>query len=77
MVAQAIRDRQRDRVLQAQGFGIFRYAGSEIWANVFKCAQEVIAFLVEDVEHQSESALVRRKQPEKVAAIAKAARSGS
>ena len=31
---------------------IFRYAGSEICSNVFRCAQEVIKFLVEAVEGQ-------------------------
>jgi very-short-patch-repair endonuclease len=46
------KERQRDRDLQIRGFSIFRYAGSEICSNVFRCAQEVIEFLVEAVEGQ-------------------------
>jgi hypothetical protein len=61
---QAIRDRRRDRDLQIQGFNIFRYAGAEIWVNVFKCAEEVIGFLVDAVEGQRIAASLRRKSPE-------------
>lgn len=39
---QAMRDRQRDRVLQRNGYKVFRYTGSEIWSDVFKCAEEAI-----------------------------------
>jgi len=60
---QAIRDRRRDRDLQIQGFNVFRYAGAEIWVNVFKCAQEVIGFLVDAVEGQRVAATLRRKEP--------------
>ena len=42
---QARRDRRRDRSLQAAGFTVFRFAGSEIFADPFKCAGEVISFL--------------------------------
>jgi very-short-patch-repair endonuclease len=61
---QAIRDRRRDRDVQIQGFSVFRYAGAEIWVNVFKCAQEVIGFLVDAVEGQRVAASLRRKRPE-------------
>lgn len=39
---QAKRDKSRDRQLQAAGYPVFRYTGSEIWADVFGCATEVI-----------------------------------
>jgi very-short-patch-repair endonuclease len=42
---QAIRDRSRDRELQLMGFQVFRYAGAEIWRDVFACAEEVLRFL--------------------------------
>ena len=49
---QAVRDRQRDRALQAMGFYVFRYAGSEIWADVFDCAAEAIRVLTSaDIDH--------------------------
>lgn len=37
---QAKRDRQRDRDLQRAGFQVFRFTGSEIFADPFKCAEE-------------------------------------
>jgi very-short-patch-repair endonuclease len=60
---QASRDRSRDRDLQSQGFSVYRYAGTEIWANVFNCAQEVMNFMVDAVEGQRKAAELRRKQP--------------
>lgn len=42
---QARRDKQRDRALQQLGFRVFRYAGSEIWRDVFECAEECIKAL--------------------------------
>jgi very-short-patch-repair endonuclease len=44
---QARRDKQRDRALQSLGFIVFHYTGSEIWEDVFKCAQEVMRKLSE------------------------------
>lgn len=35
---QASRDRSRDREVQALGFLILRFTGSEIWADPWKCA---------------------------------------
>ena len=40
---QAIRDRQMDRELQKLGLIVFRYTGSEIWSDVFECAEEAVA----------------------------------
>jgi very-short-patch-repair endonuclease len=59
---QATRDRKRDRELQSQGFSVFRYAGSEIWASPFRCAEEIVRFLAEDVEKQCQAAELRRKE---------------
>jgi len=39
-----IMDKQQDRALQANGFTVFRFSGSEIAANVGKCVGEVEAF---------------------------------
>jgi len=44
---QAKKDKSRDRMLQKIGYRVFRYTGSEIWGDVFKCAQEVIEVLEE------------------------------
>jgi len=42
---QAKRDKKKDRELQAKGYRVFRFTGSEIWNNVFQCAEEVFNFL--------------------------------
>jgi very-short-patch-repair endonuclease len=39
---QARRDKQRDRFFQSKGYKVLRYAGSEIWADPEKCADEII-----------------------------------
>ena len=39
---QASRDRERDRLLQSFGFLVYRYAGRDIWHDVFKCAAEAL-----------------------------------
>jgi len=38
---QAARDKGRDRALQAAGWRVLRFTGSEIWADPGKCAREV------------------------------------
>lgn len=38
---QAERDRSRDREMQAKGYYVFRFTGSEIYRDAFKCAREV------------------------------------
>lgn len=37
---QARRDKQRDRWFQTRGIGVLRFAGSEIWRDPLKCAEE-------------------------------------
>lgn len=39
---QAQRDKSRDRSIQALGYRVLRYTGSEIWANPKACAQEAV-----------------------------------
>lgn len=51
---QARADRQRDRWLQSLGYQVFRFTGSEIWQDVFACAQEAIGALVR-FEYEAES----------------------
>lgn len=47
---QARKDRERDRALQSFGYRVYRYTGSEIWSDVFKCAHEAIVVL-EKITH--------------------------
>lgn len=42
---QAKRDRRRDRWMQAQGWNVLRFTGSEIWKDAEACAQEVFDYL--------------------------------
>lgn len=39
---QAARDRQKDRDLQAAGYRVLRFTGSEIYRDAFKCADETL-----------------------------------
>lgn len=39
--AQAEHDRRRDRAMQARGYKVFRFTGSEIHRDAFRCAGEV------------------------------------
>lgn len=39
---QAKKDRSRDRKLQELGFTVFRFTGSEIWADPMSCARQVM-----------------------------------
>lgn len=43
---QAQRDRARDRDLQNSGYRVFRFTGSEIYRDAFKCATEVFEALI-------------------------------
>lgn len=43
---QAAKDRSRDRWLTAQGYSVLRFTGSEIWANPFACADQLLDFLL-------------------------------
>jgi hypothetical protein len=42
-----ISDRKRDRILQAKGFQVLRYSGSEIYHEPIKVSREIIEFLTE------------------------------
>jgi very-short-patch-repair endonuclease len=42
---QAERDKSRDRELQALGYPVYRFTGSEIWRSAYRCASEANAFL--------------------------------
>lgn len=44
---QASRDKERDRTLQACGFPVFRYSGSDIYCHPIDCAHECLSFLFE------------------------------
>ena len=39
--SQAARDRSRDRWMTSRGISVMRFTGSEIWADPYKCAEEV------------------------------------
>ena len=43
---QLVRDRRRDRYLVAQGYAVLRFAGAEVWANPWRCAEEVRDYLL-------------------------------
>jgi very-short-patch-repair endonuclease len=49
---QAAKDRSRDRALQAAGYTVFRFTGSEIYADARGCAVEVLD-LIMDFQTQS------------------------
>lgn len=38
---QAAKDRSRDRLVQSQGYEIFRFTGSEIWRDPLGCAEQI------------------------------------
>lgn len=40
---QAAKDRSRDRALTAMGYRVIRFTGSEIWADPWRCARDVLA----------------------------------
>ena len=42
--AQAARDRKHDRLSQHSGLPVLRFTGSELWADPWSCAMEVIAW---------------------------------
>ncbi|MGH2964229.1 MAG: DUF559 domain-containing protein [Solirubrobacterales bacterium] len=44
---QARRDRERDRKLQAEGFLVFRYPGTEIWRDAFGAAREAVKLIMD------------------------------
>lgn len=42
---QASKDKQRERSLSSQGYKIFRFTGSEIFKDPFKCIHEIITYI--------------------------------
>lgn len=42
---QASRDKQRDRDLQAAGYRVFRFSGSDIYSNAWGCASETYKYI--------------------------------
>ncbi len=50
---QAKNDRTRDRTLQQLGYLVFRYTGSEIWEDVFKCAQDAVNTLYKQTNDEA------------------------
>ena len=46
---QAARDKSRDRALQAAGFRVLRFTGSEIYRAPRTCAEQVITMVMKDV----------------------------
>jgi hypothetical protein len=58
---QACRDRQRDRYLQSLGLPVLRFAGSEIWGDVFRCAGSVLSFLLAAVATEMRGPSLCRK----------------
>jgi len=49
---QARKDRSRDRALQSLGYRVFRYTGSDIWEDVFKCAHEAVITLIDEAQRE-------------------------
>jgi len=50
---QATRDKERDRNLQACGFPIYRYSGSDIYRNALGCARECMDYLMGIIRKQA------------------------
>ena len=46
---QASKDKERDRVLQSCGYTIFRFTGSDIYQDAFKCVMESIGHLFDKI----------------------------
>lgn len=51
---QSARDKKRDRVLQELGFKVFHFTGSQVWNDVFGCAQEAVRSLTTERARQTE-----------------------
>lgn len=49
---QAKHDRTKDRLIQKKGETIFRFTGSELWADPFKCVAEVMTALSDKTHAQ-------------------------
>lgn len=42
---QASRDKARDRAIQAEGWKVFRFTGSDVWHHADRCVAEVVEVL--------------------------------
>lgn len=51
---QAKKDKERDRIMQSLGFLVFRYTGSEIWTDVFKCAKQSINTIISSADEEAQ-----------------------
>lgn len=50
---QAQRDKARDRALQAMGYPVFRFTGSEIWSQPERCVTEVFDAINERLRREA------------------------
>lgn len=57
--AQAAKDKSRDRQLQAGGFSVLRFTGSEIWADPSKCVRQIEESIETDIDKQIQDALAK------------------
>lgn len=48
---QARRDKKRERALQAAGYTVIRFTGSEIWESPWKCAEEALKIVLEVIDN--------------------------
>ena len=51
---QASRDKLKDRVLQSTGYLVFRFSGSDIWKDVFGCAEQAFETLTSATHEEAE-----------------------
>jgi very-short-patch-repair endonuclease len=49
---QARNDKSRDRVLQSVGYKVFRFTGSELWRDPFRCAEQTLQAIQLDIDLQ-------------------------
>lgn len=54
---QAKRDRSRDRSIQAMGFKVLRFTGSEIFRNADKCVEEICDLITNWVDETIDTAI--------------------
>jgi very-short-patch-repair endonuclease len=66
----AAKDRERDRALQSAGLPILRFAGREIWADVFQCAGAVLLFLLERAKAERIAGARKPPSSERLARVA-------
>lgn len=52
---QVERDNERERALQKAGYEVIRFSGTEIYHKAFRCADEVLSFILSKCEYKVES----------------------